>query len=724
MRRTHRRIAPIVLVLALAAGCHDPAPKDGGGSAPKGAASEEKDADAGAAPTDVRLADGAGEAFLGDLPAMKARGVLRVLIAGDEEDFLPRAGMPGSYDRTLAREFAKRHGLKARFILVPSHDRLIPMLREGRGDVIAAQLTETKRRLEKVAFTQPTETVDEMVVGKKGAKEAPKGVDDLGRFEIHVRASSSYADTLRGLGLSFVPVDERFDAEKIAYDVSRGKRALTVLDSHLLEAIQAYNDGIEGLFPLATGRHIGWAVRKDSKALLAALDAFLVEKALTGHTEKRFTGDLDGIRERGVLRVLTRNNPVTYFLHRGRLRGFDYELAKRVAQDLGVRLEMVVAPSRDALIPWLLEGRGDVIAASLTVTPERAKKVAFSRPYLHMEEVLVGRAGGPALKIEELDGVTVTVRPSSSYRRTLEALKKKVPGLIIADAPESMETEELIAEVDAGKIPYTVADSHILMSELAVREHVEAALTLTGDGTHPWDDLNAGSKDIAFAVRPDALKLRSYLGAFVKKTYRGVEYNMLRKRYFENRRRIAEAKVERVGASGRLSPYDDLIKAVSARLGLDWRLMAALAYQESRFDPKAKSWVGAKGLFQVMPSTAKALGYPHPERPAQGVAAGVTYLHQLIERLDPALPFRQRVRFAMAGYNAGLGHVFDARRLAAEEGLDPDRWFGNVEKAMLMLEKPRYYRRMRHGYCRGTEPVKYVSQIQNRYDNYVNVVKK
>ena len=125
-----------------------------------------------------------------------------------------------------------------------------------------------------------------------------------------------------------------------------------------------------------------------------------------------------------------------------------------------------------------------------------------------------------------------------------------------------------------------------------------------------------------------------------------------------------------------------------------------------------------------MPQTAHALGFDHPERPAQGVAAGVEYIHQLIGRIDPTLPLRVRVRMALAAYNAGLGHVRDARRLADRLHLDPDKWFGNVSKAMLLLEQPRYYRHARYGYCRGSEPVAYVSQIQNRYDNYVKIVKQ
>jgi membrane-bound lytic murein transglycosylase F len=173
---------------------------------------------------------------------------------------------------------------------------------------------------------------------------------------------------------------------------------------------------------------------------------------------------------------------------------------------------------------------------------------------------------------------------------------------------------------------------------------------------------------------------------------------------------------------GPLTPYDALLKRHSARYNLDWRLMAALAYQESRFDPSARSWAGARGLFQLMPVTGRELGFDDLEDPNQGIPAGIQYLARLIDQFEPTLPFRQRVRFALAAYNAGYGHVVDARRIAAELGLDPNRWFQNVERAMLLLENPKYYRRARHGFCRGQQPVKYVSEIQSRYDTYVKLL--
>ncbi len=665
--------------------------------------------------------------FTGDLAELRKKGTLRVLVEGTEESFLPRQGMPKAQDRELLARFAEKHGMAVEFLTVQGFDKLIPLLREGRGDIIAADLTVTPERAKQVAFTRPLARVSEVVVGKRGAANLPRKPEDLAGRAVHVRASSTFAASLQALakdkapGLTVEPAPEGVEPEELVWQVSRGERPLTVVDSHLLAAIETYNPDVEGLFPIAEGRQLAWAVRLENPALRAALDAFLVERALIEHRERLVTADLDGIRKRGVLRVLTRNSPVTYFLHRGEQAGFDYQMAKLAAEALKVRLEVVVPPTYGQLIDWLKEGRGDVIAAALTVTPERQQQVAFSRPYLYVDEVLVQRAGAPKpASLEELKGKAIHIRKTSSHFATLSALKARY-GFEIVEEPEEMDTETLIDRVARGEIPYTVTDSHILAAERVYREDVEAALTVPGQGEPAGKD---GHYGIAFAVRPENVKLRAFLDGFVQKTYRGIDYNMARRRYFEGRRAEAPVTAEASSGTGDISPYDTLVQSYSARYGLDWRLMVAQMFQESRFDPKARSWVGAQGLFQVMPATGKELGFVKLEDPDQGIHAGVKYMHQLIGRIAPEIPFKQRLRFALAAYNAGLGHVLDARRLAQEQGLDPNRWFGNVEKAMLLLEKPKYYKRARHGYCRGSEPVKYVSEIQTRYGNYVAVVQR
>ena len=329
-----------------------------------------------------------------------------MLVPGGDESFLARAGIPGLQDAEMASAFARSLDVEPVLVPVESHEALIPMLVEGHGDLIAAPLTITEARSAQVDFIRSTRAVSEVLVGKKGAPGLPRTLEALDGREVHVRASSSYAETLAALQAKTLPklrivhAPERDDAEALVYAVSRGERPLTVVDDLLLEAIEAYNPDVERLFPVATQRKIAWAVRKENPELGAALDAFVVARAMTQHREAIARGDLAEIQRRRVLRVLTRNNPVTYFLYKGRQHGFEYELASMLAEDLGVRLEMVVAPERKDLIPWLLEGRGDVIAASLTVTEGRGERVAFSQPYLFTREVVVKKRGAPGPMIE------------------------------------------------------------------------------------------------------------------------------------------------------------------------------------------------------------------------------------------------------------------------------------------------------------------------------------
>lgn len=433
----------------------------------------------------------------------------------------------------------------------------------------------------------------------------------------------------------------------------------------------------------------------------------LMERALTAHRDEPSTGDLPEIKKRGSLRVLLRNNATSYFLYKGIQQGFDYELLKEFAKQQHLRIDTVVPDEASELIPALLDGRADLIATGMSVTPERQARVSFTRPTRSVDEVLVQPAGArPITDPAQLAGTRIHVRKSSSYRATLEPLAA-AHGFTLVDAPEDVETEALIAAVARGEIPLTVADSTIAATEIAARGGAAATLVLKK------------GVPVALATRPDNPQLQAALDAFLK-SHAGT-VRRLEKKYFARPHPRSTAQRD-VRATGTISPFDSLIRKYSARYGIDWRLMAAQAYQESFFDPQAESWCGAQGLFQVMPKTGRALGFTDLRTPDKNVHAGIKYMAQLIAGFEPELPFKHRVRFALAAYNAGPHHVADARLLAKEMGLDPNKWFGHVEKAMLRLEDPKVARRMPHGFCRGSEPVKYVSDIQSRYDNWVSVV--
>lgn len=654
---------------------------------------------------------------LPDLPEIHARGALRILVIGDEDEPpISRDGTPAALDRDLAEDFARRQGLKLETVWVEGGHDILDDLLAGRGDVAASGLTVTPERAARVAFTDPIAVVDELLIGRKGMRKPPRNPGDLAKRTVSIAAGSVFEASLGSLqasGLRVEQVPGPVRQAELLGAVDRGERELTVVDSNVWEAERSWNRNAVALFPVARKRQIAWAVRPESKQLKAALELFIQERSLVAHAERTWAGDLAEVKKHRVLRVLTRNNAVSYFLLRGEAAGFDHDLMKRFADQLEVRLQMVVPPSHADLVPWLLQGKGDVIAASYTVTADRGKQVAFSVPYLEVQELLVQRASEPLLKTAaDLGGRRIRVRPGSSYQATLERLRARGAAFTVELAASDEETEQLVAGVASGAVDLTVADSHLFQAERVWRTDVVAAFPL-----------EAGEKkQLAFAVRPADRELKSALDRFVRQTYKGLEYNLSWRRYFEDTRIATELRAQDAGTLQGLSTYDPLFRKFAQMYGFDWRLLAAQAYQESRFDPVARSLAGAVGLFQVMPRTARELGFSRLESPEECAHAGIKHLSRLADRLETALPVQQRMRFALAAYNAGWGHLADARQLARAQRLDPDRWFKNVERAMLLLQQPAYYAHARHGYVRGTEPVRYVSEIQTRYENYLKLV--
>ena len=440
------------------------------------------------------------------------------------------------------------------------------------------------------------------------------------------------------------------------------------------------------------------------------MDGFIDSHALTRDLDDVAVGDLDKIRERGTLRVLTRNGSASYFLYRGREMGFEFELARRFAEEIDCRLQIVVPPRADLLIPWLLGGRGDLVAASMTVTDERRRPVRFTRPYNWVSQVVVARSDDPISKHAGLLGRQLAVRASSSYFETLSAIEPEF-GFGILEVPEELATENIIAKVATGEYDLTVSDSNVLDVELTYRDDVRRAFHL------------GEPEAIAWMIRPGDDDLLGEANAFLTREYRSTFYNVIKKRYFENKRVLATMATERLSAGGAISPWDDLFREYGRQVEIDWRLLAAQAYQESRFDPEATSWAGAIGVMQVLTRTAEGLDETGDLRnPRTGIRTGALYLKWLFDHFEPTLERGPRIRFSLAAYNAGRGHVQDGRRVARSMGLDPNRWFGHVERALPLLSQPEYARQARFGYCRCREPVEYVRSITSRYQAYVQAV--
>jgi membrane-bound lytic murein transglycosylase F len=426
---------------------------------------------------------------------------------------------------------------------------------------------------------------------------------------------------------------------------------------------------------------------------------------------------LEEIVKSGYIRVLTRNNDTSFFIYRGHRMGFDYEVGKKLAQHLGIRVDMIITQTWGEMVPALLKGEGDVIAAEVSVTDDRRKQVLFAEPWGHTREVVVWKDGSPEIKSAEgLSGKLIHVRKGSTYYQTLMELNAKLVAAGKAEVqiklvPEEWETDTILQAVSKGEMVYTIAD------DLLANIH-----------TAYWDNLVVGpaisaERELAWAVRPGDVKLKKAIDDVFRDLRRKPDFNVLKKKYFEAERSLRKERKDKFYASetGTLSPYDPLVRKYAEQHAFDWRLVAAQIYQESHFDPQRKSWVGALGLFQIMPATAKGLGIHDPTDPEQSIRGGLRYMQQLSDHYKDVPDPIERYRFALAAYNSGFGHVDDARRLAQAEKKDPTHW-RVVAPFLLKLSDRSYARRARFGFCRGSEPVDYVRHIDERYTGYAQLV--
>ena len=654
-----------------------------------------------------------------DLSEIQWGRAFRVLVPGDllVKTLTPIEQQAHRVEINLIERFAEKHYLVPLFVPVDRREDFIPMLLAGHGNVIAANLRVTPKRKEIIAFSEPIHTVREQLVVRAGDKI--RAAADLHKREIAVRERSSFWNVIEEvrkrqpeIGVKLLP--EKTSEDDILRGVLEGRYDMAAVDvTALHQEPEAWHSLkiVPGLFE---DDAIAWGVHPDSLDLLEALNHFLRKEQLARRPQTIYKADFTGIKQRKVLRVLTRNNATTYFIWRGKLMGFEYDLLKKFADEHKLQLDMIIPASRDQLIPTLLWGGGDVVAASLTISDERRSYgIEFTRPYNVVSEVLVARGDDPITHVSQLEGRTLWVRRSSSYWSTLNNLREKSNiGFILKAAPEDLETEEIIDRVGKGEYDMTLSDSHILDVALTWRDDVRAVFELKRNVNHGW------------AVRSGDVELLGALNEFLEREYKQLHYNVVYEKYFSSPKRIKSlVKYRADGLQGAaLSPYDEIVRKYADQYGFDWSLIVAVMYRESRFDKNARSWAGARGVMQVMPVTAKRFGITDLHDPEKGILAGIRTLSWIYSRFEPELPVKERTWFTLASYNAGLGHVFDARALAREQGLDPNKWFDNVEKAMLLLSRPVHYRNATYGYVRGIEPVTYVRDIRKLYNAYSQLI--
>lgn len=460
---------------------------------------------------------------------------------------------------------------------------------------------------------------------------------------------------------------------------------------------------------------------------ILSIRSYTIEIEHATKAEPKIVTDLSDIIERGYLRAATDYNTTNYFVYRGEPMGFHLELLKIFANHIGVELEIQVSNDLAANINCVLEEDGcDIIAANLTVTNSRRRILQFTEPHSQTRQMLVQRkpSGWSQMTTNDVEkqlvrspldlaGKTIHVQRHSAFVSRLNHIMEEIGDTIyVVECDDNVE--RLIERVARGEIAFTVSDEQL------ARLH---------QFYHSEIDVNTPvgfTQNLAWVVRPEAVDLLAAVNEWMTEFKSSRQYAEIYNKYYNNPRSVfmARSQLHSLGG-GMISLYDEYFKRYSEIVGWDWRLIASLSYQESRFNPTAESWAGAYGIMQLMPGTAEFLNVGIDASVQEHINGGIRYLKWLDRRLSNTIEDDdERIKFVLASYNVGLGHVLDARRLAEKYGKDPNVWRDNVDYFILNKSNPKYYNDpvVRHGFARGAEPYNYVMEILDRYRHYRNTL--
>ncbi len=437
--------------------------------------------------------------------------------------------------------------------------------------------------------------------------------------------------------------------------------------------------------------------------------------------------NLDRIRKDGVLNVVTDYNSISYFIYRGQPMGFQFEMLQALADHMELELDVSVSNDLAKNFRDLNEGVIDLIAMNLTVTAQRKQQVHFTSPLLQTRQVLVQRkpehwkemnskqvAANVIRNQLNLAGKTVYVQTGSVYAKRLQSLSNDIGGGLLINEVQ-LEAEQLIQRVALGEIDFTICDENVGLVNATYFPQLDVSTAVSFP------------QNVAWAVNLMSDSLKADIDIWIKEYKNTNSYALLYSKYFRNRHNYRNIHSEHYAlSSGNISKFDNILKEESKVIDWDWRLLASLVYQESRFNQEAVSWAGAMGLMQLMPGTAMNYGVSMEDSPRAHIKAGIKFIKWLDDRFRDDIPDEEeRIKFILGGYNIGYGHIQDARRLAVKHDDDPNIWMGSVEEWLLKKSDPDFYSDpvVKYGYARGIETYNYVREILERYEHYKNIIK-
>lgn len=412
---------------------------------------------------------------------------------------------------------------------------------------------------------------------------------------------------------------------------------------------------------------------------------------------------LQKIKKRGKLIVITDNNAHGYYLYKNQPMGFEFDLAQELAKFLNVKLS-IVTPGWEKIFDTLLLEDGDLIASSLTQTPKREARVTFSDSYMPVQQqVIIHKKDREIKKLSDLNGKTIHIRKNTSYHERLLELKKTGINIHLA-LYENIPTEEFLRQIQNGEIQITIADSNIFRLNRRYYPDIRIAFPVSYQQSLGW------------AVKKNDIQLLNKINAFFKKTKKDGTFGRIYNKYYAGTQQFDYVDIKKFHnrLKTKLPEYRQLIEEESEKYNFDWRLITAVIYQESHFNPNATSYTGVRGLMQLTRITAIEMGVENRLNPTQSIKGGIKYLNKLYNRFNHLHP-DERIKFALASYNVGYGHIKDAQKIARDSGLDINQW-SSIEQTLPLLRYRQFYEKSRHGYARGTEPVRFVKRILKYYD--------
>lgn len=438
--------------------------------------------------------------------------------------------------------------------------------------------------------------------------------------------------------------------------------------------------------------------------------AALISILFTSCKEKVQIYDLKQIQEVGSLRVATLSTSTSYFIYREDTMGYDYDMARNFCDSIDVDLEIVVAENHEKMLQMLYSGEVDLIAYPTMITNEMRDSLIFCGPEQISHQVLVQRANKADTLLRdqaELIGKDVYTLKNTKYHQRLENFNQELGGGInikYVDT-DTVTTEDLIGMVSEGRIKYTVSDEILAKLNKTYYNNIDISLPMSFDQRSSW----------AVSIRTP--QLAEALTKWVEKYDKTPSYKAVAKKYFEISKQPLSAyyEIPKGLPKGAISPYDSLFQKHAEGTDYDWYLLAAVSYHESRFKNNLTSWAGAAGIMGLMPRTARSLGLADEDRmnPDKSIGAAVILLDRLDHIFRKIENKDERLKFILAAYNGGDGHIRDAQRLAGKYGANSNVWYDNVRTYVLLKSNPEYYNDplCKNGYFRGTETTKYVDAV-------------